>query len=268
MKKILAIVLCLVLAGACLVVLSACGNKAEEATTAESTESVENTENAEFERRMIINSEPFVITAKDGFENAGVTELICDATETYSFTKSDDSTTWKVFVLDEKFADGARYLAQAQTPALEGDGTLTIEEGKYIYILCSESAFSADSASEAALTIDYAAADDEDVTPDKLFTAGVWSASVDGNIDTYFIFDDEANGRTERADGTGGTPFTCEQNGYDAVFHFGSPDDVTEAKFSTGDNTGTFNYGDKTVVYTFEAVADADPATFEVPAAQ
>ena len=118
------------------------------------------------------------------------------------------------------------------------------------------------------LSIDYAAAEDEDVTPDKLFTKGVWSASIDGKIDTYFIFDDDANGRTERADGTGGTPFTCEQSGYDVVFHFGSADDVTEAKFSTGDNTGTFNYGDKTVVYTFEAVPGADPVTFEVPAAQ
>lgn len=254
MKKILAIVLCIVLAISCLAVLSACGKQEGET--------------AETERHMMINSEPVVITAKDGFDNAGVTELICDATETYSFTKSDDSTTWKVFVLDEKFADGARYLAQAQEPALEGDGTLTIEEGKYIYILCSESAFTGDSASEASLSIDYAGADVDDVTPDKLFTRGIWSASIDGKIDTYFVFDDDASGHTERADGTGGTPFTCEQNGYDVVFHFGSPDDVTEAKFSTGDNTGTFQYGDQTVVYTFEAVADADPATFEVPAAQ
>ena len=145
MKKILAIVLCVVLAVSCLAVLSACGKQEGET--------------AETERRMMINSEPVVITAKDGFDNAGVTELICDATETYSFTKSDDSTTWKVFVLDEKFADGARYLAQAQAPALEGDGTLTIEEGKYIYILCSESAFTGDSASEATLSIDYAGAD-------------------------------------------------------------------------------------------------------------
>ena len=153
MKKILAIVLCIVLAGSCLVALSACGK--QEGETAEATENTE-TENTETERRMIINSEPVVITAKDGFDNAGVTELICDATETYSFTKSDDSTTWKVFVLDERFTDGSRYLAQAYEPALEGDGTLTIEEGKYIYILCSESVFSGDSASEATLSIDYA----------------------------------------------------------------------------------------------------------------
>ena len=119
MKKILAIVLCIVLAGSCLVALSACGK--QEGESAEKTFEADASENAETGRRMIINSEPVVITAKDGFDNAGVTELICDATETYSFTKSDDDTTWKVFVLDEKFADGARYLAQAQEPALEGD---------------------------------------------------------------------------------------------------------------------------------------------------
>ena len=44
-------------------------------------------------------------------------------------------------------------------------------------------------------------------------------------------------------------------------------DAVTNAAFSEGDNTGTFDYGDgNTVVYTFELVPDADPDTFEVPA--
>ena len=108
--------------------------------------------------------------------------------------------------------------------------------------------------------------EDDEGTTANLFQKGVWSASIDGKIDTYFVFTDEANGHTERADGTGGVPFTCEQNGWDVVFHFGSPDDVTKATFSEGDNTGTFHYGDKTVVYTFEFVADADADTFEVNA--
>ncbi len=108
--------------------------------------------------------------------------------------------------------------------------------------------------------------DFEDAEPAALFQSGVWSASIDGEIDTYFVFYDEVNGRTERADGTGGVPFTCEQSGWDVVFHFGSDDDVTNAVFSEGDNTGTFDYGDRTVTYTFELVADADPDTFEAPA--
>ena len=107
--------------------------------------------------RLIINSEPVVVTAKDGFDNAGVTAFLCDATETYSFKASSADVKWTIFVLDEEFTDGARYLAQAETPMLEGDGTLTIEAGKLIYILCSESAFNADAASDATLTINYAA---------------------------------------------------------------------------------------------------------------
>ena len=107
---------------------------------------------------------------------------------------------------------------------------------------------------------------DESAATGNLFQKGVWSASIDGVIDTYFVFYDEANGRTERTDGTGGVPFTCEQSGWDVVFHFGSADDVTKATFSEGDNTGTFRYGDRTVVYTFEYVEDADADTFEVPA--
>ena len=156
MKKLFAIAICIVLAVTCIFCLNACGKQesAESPQTEETTEAV--VSNA---RLMIINSEPFVITAKDGFENFGVTELICDATETYSFTASDENTTWKVFVLNEEFTDGARYLPQAEQPALEGNGTLKIEEGKYIYILCSESSFTGDAATDATLSIDYAPID-------------------------------------------------------------------------------------------------------------
>ncbi len=263
MKKILAVVLCIVIAGACLACLSACGKQ-------DLTNSQVATETDADVRRMIINSEPVVITSKESFDNAGTTELLCDATETYSFTSSSDDVNWDIYVLDSKFDDGFRYLPQAEKPALEGNGTLKIEEGKYIYTVCSESSFTADAASDASLSIFYAEGEDEDpVTPDYLFTKGVWSASVDGKIETYFIFDDESNGRTASADGKTGVPFTCEQKGLEAVFHFGSADDVTEAKFSTGDNTGTFKYDDGNVVtYYFEAVSGADPATFEVPAAE
>ena len=107
-------------------------------------------------RKLIINNEPYVVTAKDGFDNAGVTGLICDATATYSFKSSSPDTTWKVYVLDEEFIDGARYLPQAKTPALEGDGDLQVEAGQYIYILCSESTLTGDAPSDATLSIHYA----------------------------------------------------------------------------------------------------------------
>ncbi|MBR5619453.1 MAG: hypothetical protein IKW76_06945 [Clostridia bacterium] len=143
----------------------------------------------------------------------------------------------------------------------EGDNTGTFDFGEKQITYTFESVPDAD-----ADNFEVPAQDDGDMEFDNLFQKGVWAASIDGKIDTYFVFYDEANGRTERADGTGGVPFTCEQSGWDIVFHFGSADDVTNAKFSEGDNTGTFDYDGKTVVYTFEAVQGADADTFEVPA--
>ena len=150
MKKIIALLMVISLA----VCFAACGKTGD--TSGETSSEIAAETINEAERRLIINSEPFVITAKDGFDNAGVTELVCDADATYSFTANDDSASWSIYVLDEKFEDGARYLSQANEPALEGNGNLEIAEGKYIYVLCSESAFSADSASEAFLSINYA----------------------------------------------------------------------------------------------------------------
>ncbi len=50
----------------------------------------------------------------------------------------------------------AENLTKEETPALEGDGVLSIEEGKIIYVLCSESSLSTDAPSEATLSINYA----------------------------------------------------------------------------------------------------------------
>ena len=157
MKKILALLTAaVVLAG-----FAACGKNKQPPVdeTAAETEAVAETfteESSGALPQLIINSEPYVVTAKDGFDNAGVTALVCGATANYSFTASSATTTWKVYLFDAPFTDGARYLPQAGTPALEGDGNLSIELGKYIYILCSESSLTAAAASDATLSIDYA----------------------------------------------------------------------------------------------------------------
>ena len=105
---------------------------------------------------IVINSEPFTVTSEDGFESAGTTSYFCDTTEKYVFRSSTSKVTWKVFVLDKPFEDGARYLTQAEVPALVGDGVVKIPAGKYVYIVCSESGFSADEPSDAKLEITYA----------------------------------------------------------------------------------------------------------------
>ena len=101
----------------------------------------------------------------------------------------------------------------------------------------------------------------------NLFFKGVWLAhkdSHDGEPVQYFVFNDETSGHTDRVDGTGGVSFSCEQNGTEIMFHFGSADDNTKATFDLGDSTGTFDYGDGNVVtYAFEYMPDLDPDTFE-----
>ena len=121
-----------------------------ETTETESAEAV-----SDFPR-LIINSEPFTVTAEDGFESAGATAYICDATEKYLFRSDTDKVTWKVFVLDKPFEDGIRYLTQAEIPALVGDGVIKIESGKYVYIVCGENGFTTDEPSDAKLEITYA----------------------------------------------------------------------------------------------------------------
>ncbi|MBQ5316648.1 MAG: hypothetical protein J6I96_03735 [Oscillospiraceae bacterium] len=105
---------------------------------------------------------------------------------------------------------------------------------------------------------------DETVSP--IFTKGVYMASS-GSDDVYYVFYDEKSGRTENADGKSGIGFECEQNGSDAVFHFGSPDDITNAHFTKefdGSITGTFDYDEGAMTYSFTLVEGADPDTFEL----
>ncbi len=96
-----------------------------------------------------------------------------------------------------------------------------------------------------------------------LFHKGVWGAYEGDTLDSYFVFADETSGVIMKADGMSAVPFSCEQNGFDILFHIGSADNETYATFSTGDNTGTFDYGDGNVeVYYFEALPDEDPDAY------
>ncbi len=242
-KSILAVVLAAVIALASLMLFAGCGKEAE--TTPESTESAEEKQPNLFSKGVWLgnidgNADTYFLFNDD---KSGRTER-ADGTGGVPFTCEQNG-------LDVVFHFGsADDVTNAKFDLGNNTGTFEYGENKVTY----EFVF-VDGADPESFEVP---------APEPLFGKGVWSASIDGKIDTYFIFDDESNGRTERADGTGGVPFTCEQNGPDIVFHFGSVDDVTNAKFSTGDNTGTFEYGEETVVYNFESVPGADPDNFEI----
>ena len=154
MKKSFIVLLALVMIAA----LVACGAKengptdptvtqeeqTSEATTEEATDAV-----AEEDEPGIFTT----VEAKDCFNNAGFVELIDGATDAAEFifaSEESDAVEWSVYVFDEAFEDGFRYIKQAADPVLVGDGTVSVEVGQYVYVYCSVNEFTADSADENA----------------------------------------------------------------------------------------------------------------------
>lgn len=85
-----------------------------------------------------------VIEAKNCFSDAGFVEFISGAEKSaeYAFTAKDsEAVEWRVYVFDEAFDDGFRYIAQAAEPILVGDGTISVEAGQFVYVYCSANEF-------------------------------------------------------------------------------------------------------------------------------
>ena len=121
MKKIIAFLLALVMVST----LAACGAKEEET----------------FEAKEVIFA---VIEAKNCFYDAGYVELIAGAKKpaAYTFTaENSEALQWQVYVLDEAFEEGFRYIAQAAEPVLVGDGKVSVEPGQFVYVYCSANEF-------------------------------------------------------------------------------------------------------------------------------
>lgn len=167
MKKLFAVLLSFALAAS----LSACGMTEEKPstpadTTADKTidktidqavdSTADTTTNATVDSTTDTTVEATVyatIEATDCFSNAGYVEFISGAEKAaeYTFTaENSEAAKWCVYVLDEEFDDGFRFIAQAAQPALEGDGTISVAEGQYVYVYCSVNSFTADAADENA----------------------------------------------------------------------------------------------------------------------
>ena len=91
---------------------------------------------------------PFaVITAQDCYENAGYIELIAGAekSDEYIFTAENSAAVdWSIYVFDQEFDEGFRFIAQAAAPVLVGDGEISVAAGQFVYVYCSENEFTAD----------------------------------------------------------------------------------------------------------------------------
>ena len=85
-----------------------------------------------------------VIEAKNCFYDAGFVELIAGAEESaeYTFTAENSETVqWWVYVLEEAFEEGFRYIKQVAEPVLTGDGKISVEAGQFVYVYCSANEF-------------------------------------------------------------------------------------------------------------------------------
>ena len=138
--------------------LVACGAKENEPTDPTVTQEEQTSEATTEEATDAVaeEDEPGIFTtveAKDCFNNAGFVELIDGATDAAEFifaSEESDAVEWSVYVFDEAFEDGFRYIKQAADPVLVGDGTVSVDVGQYVYVYCSVNEFTADAADENA----------------------------------------------------------------------------------------------------------------------
>jgi len=138
----------IVLSLAILCVFSSCSIREEKTAPPKNgddntyVERIENSEDVNTEEAFSLR-----IMASEGFDNCGFTHFICPQTAGYSFISSgNEEITWTVYVLDEEFEGAARYISHGpyHEPVLNDNGTLQLEEGKYIYIQCSVNGFTTD----------------------------------------------------------------------------------------------------------------------------
>ena len=124
--------------------LTACSEKEEITTTSIPEETTETT----------AAETPFtVIEAKDCYNNAGYVEFISGAERPaeYTFTaENSDTVKWRVYIFDEAFDEGFRYISQAAEPVLDSDGKVSVDEGQFVYIYCSVNEFTEDNPDEHA----------------------------------------------------------------------------------------------------------------------
>ena len=154
MKKSFIVLLALVMIAA----LVACGAKENEPTEPTVTQEEQTSEvtTEDVAEAAAEEDEPSIFTtveAKDCFNNAGFVELIDGATDAAEFifaSEESDAVEWSVYVFDEAFEDGFRFIKQAADPVLVGDGTVSVEVGQYVYVYCSVNEFTADAADENA----------------------------------------------------------------------------------------------------------------------
>lgn len=74
---------------------------------------------------------------------------------TYTFTDPviDSDLYWDIYVLDEQFRDGVRFIKQAHEPSGQTPLTVNLKAGQWVYCFCSRDAFTSAEKIDCKLTI-------------------------------------------------------------------------------------------------------------------
>lgn len=109
-------------------------------TTASSADSVSETEND-------------ITVVDDNFDSY---EYIPEKDGVYSFKKEDpDDPDWEIYVLDEQFGDGIRYLFSNYEPNAVSDTELSLKAGQHIYCICKVNQWNSVEPFDNSLVIAY-----------------------------------------------------------------------------------------------------------------
>lgn len=117
-----------------------------EIETDENGETVENSDDSdESEGEVVATCEDNTVTYEYEIEEDG----------TYEFTDpvSDVNTYWDIYVLDEQWDDGTRYIKQSYNSQGQTPVTLELTKGQWVYCFCSSDSFNSDEPIACKLTI-------------------------------------------------------------------------------------------------------------------
>lgn len=93
------------------------------------------------------NSAGVEVDAAQVWEEGGWYSFQAERDAVYTLSR-DGEADWEVYVLNETFDDGLRYLPQAEEPAAVNEGTVDVKAGQMVYCQCSENSFTAEEAPE------------------------------------------------------------------------------------------------------------------------
>lgn len=179
------------------------------------------------EQAVTLPADAITVRSDEGFDNAGFTRYLCKESGPYAFVNdSVKGTEWSVYVLNKKFDGEARYIPFEFKPVLEGEGTIDILSGQFIYIRCSvnsETSRSKDEKSTCSFFIDK----------EGLMKKNEYRLFIEENRDeswlSYCLWDANGDGKAEVIVKVGKS---ARETGY--MLYDLSGDEVVSFGFGTG----------------------------------